>query len=497
MLLVVCVAALSLTQGQIHRIPLQKHKLSLASTGRSRPYLQTSANSGGVPLVNFLDAQYYGEIALGTPPQTFMVIFDTGSANLWVPSVHCALFNIACRLHKKYNAAHSATYKANGTEFEIQYGTGSLSGYISTDVLHWGGIKVLNQDFAEAINEPGLTFVAAKFDGILGMGFPTIAVTGAIPPFNNMLDQKLVAEPVFSFWLNRDPDAAVGGELVLGGMDPAHFVGQHTWVDVTREGYWQFDLGGIELGAHRMCEGGCAAIADTGTSLIAGPTVEIDAINRALGATSAVAAQCRQLVRDYLPQIIKAIDMMPLDQVCASIGLCSGRPASAAASEQVQISRRLLARGDELHTMRSQQQQQPDLNRAFSPMGDGVACEFCKTAVQYIKIALESNSTIDQIADAVGQLCDTLSFGGPAVVDCERLATLPSITLTVAGKAFPLTPDQYVLRMDAGGAEQCISGFMGLDVPVGPLWILGDIFLGAYHTVFDYGNLRVGFADAA
>lgn len=56
------------------------------------------------------------------------------------------------------------------------------------------------------------------------------------------MNQHLVNEKVFSFWLNQKSEEGEGGEIVFGGVDPKHFKGEHTYVPVTQKGYWQVCL---------------------------------------------------------------------------------------------------------------------------------------------------------------------------------------------------------------------------------------------------------------
>ncbi|ORX78652.1 Asp-domain-containing protein [Basidiobolus meristosporus CBS 931.73] len=324
----------------------------------------------GVPISNFMNAQYFGEVSIGTPAQTFKVVFDTGSSNLWVPSTHCT--SIACFFHTRFNSQQSSTYKANGTQFAIRYGSGSLEGIISNDVVRVGDVTIDRCDFGESVKEPGLAFAFGRFDGIMGMGYDTISVKGVVPPFYHMVDKRLIEKPIFSFWLNNAEAGDEGGELVLGGYNPSHYSGKIHWVPVTRKGYWEVELEAAAFGDDDIGLDPVGAAIDTGSSLLVVPSALAELINSLLGAKK--------------------------------------------------------------------------------------------------------------------------NFAGQYTLDCSKIPSLPSLTLTFGGKPFTLSADQYILKVQ----NQCVSGFMGMDIPApaGPLWIVGDVFLRAYYTIYDLGKHRVGFAKS-
>uniref|UniRef100_A0A8C6VKJ9 Peptidase A1 domain-containing protein n=1 Tax=Naja naja TaxID=35670 RepID=A0A8C6VKJ9_NAJNA len=324
-------------------------------------------------LHNYMNAQYYGEVSVGTPPQTFSVILDTGSADFWIPSKYC--MNEACLTHNQFKSFLSHSYQHGGRQFSLRYGTGHLMGICSKDVVQISNISIEAQDFGESLLEPGNTFVSAHFDGVLGLAYPNLSVMDAVPVFDNIMRQNLVEEPVFSFFLNRD-GTKDGGELIFGGIDHSLYHGPMYWIPVSRKMYWQIPLESVKIqGQIVACKNGCEAIVDSGTSLITGPLLDIKKLQAKIGAVP-------------------------------------------------------------------------------NPSG-----EF--------------------------------------LVDCRRLSSLPSISFTIGQKEFTLTPKQYIIKVCIQAF--CFSGFQSLDLIFneGPLWILGDVFMSGFYTVFDRGHDRVGFAKLA
>uniref|UniRef100_A0A8I3PE23 renin n=1 Tax=Canis lupus familiaris TaxID=9615 RepID=A0A8I3PE23_CANLF len=260
--------------------------------------LSSGNSTSPVVLTNYLDTQYYGEIGIGTPPQTFKVVFDTGSANLWVPSTRCSPLYTACEIHCLYDSSESSSYMENGTTFTIRYGSGKVKGFLSQDMVTVGGITV-TQMFGEVTELPLIPFMLAKFDGVLGMGFPAQAVGGVTPVFDHILSQGVLKEEVFSVYYSRNSHL-LGGEVVLGGSDPQYYQGNFHYVSISKTGSWQIKMKGVSVrSATLVCEEGCMVVVDTGASYISGPTSSLRLLMDTLGAqelsTNEYVVNCNQV----------------------------------------------------------------------------------------------------------------------------------------------------------------------------------------------------------
>jgi len=222
------------------------------------------------------------------------------------------------------------------------------------------------------VKEPGVAFVAAHFDGILGFGYPDISVNKMPPFFQAGLASGAIKDAKFAFYLEKS--GSTGGELTLGGVDSSKYSGSFTYTPVTIKGYWQFAMSKVSVGGSSFA-GETKAIADTGTSLLAIPTSSL-----------------KSLLTKFPSGVVK--------------------PLAA----------------------------------------------------------------------------------GEYTVDCSKVSSLPSLSFTISGKEFTLEGSEYVLSVSG----ECLLGITGIDVPAprGPLWIMGDVFLRKYYTVFDYGEDRLGFALA-
>uniref|UniRef100_A0A8C9NZE9 Gastricsin n=1 Tax=Spermophilus dauricus TaxID=99837 RepID=A0A8C9NZE9_SPEDA len=225
--------------------------------------------------MSYMDAAYFGEISIGTPPQNFLVLFDTGSSNLWVPSVYCQ--SQACTTHPRFNPSKSSTFSTNGQTFSTP-----LQCVFPPQVQ---SIQVPNQEFGLSETEPGTFFVYMQFDGIMGLAYPALSAGGATTALQGMLRVNALSSPMFSVYLSNQEGSEDGGAVIFGGVDESLYTGQIFWAPVTQELYWQISIQDIgEAPASGWCSQGCQAMVDTGTSLLVVPKKHLSSLLQTIGA---------------------------------------------------------------------------------------------------------------------------------------------------------------------------------------------------------------------
>jgi hypothetical protein len=278
-LVVVCLIALV----NAVSIPIKRDR-PLTKAIKDKDMIKLTKKFGDDPVIihDFMGLQFYGPISIGTPAQNFQVLWDSGSSNLWIAGITCPI--TSCFLHSRYDEKLSSTYKKNGTIFKIEYGSGPCSGYFSTDKVTVGTLSVPQQSFAEVTDASGLgaAYAIGKWDGIMGLAWPSISVEGQVPVFQNLVAANPGLKPEFAFYL---PDSAsVNGQLDLGGDNPAHYTGNLVTIPLTNETYWEGKLDSLELGSTTLVSN-VRFVADSGTSTLTAPTAVVTQIANLIGAT--------------------------------------------------------------------------------------------------------------------------------------------------------------------------------------------------------------------
>ncbi|KAL0093317.1 secreted aspartyl protease [Phycomyces blakesleeanus] len=250
--IILFIQASDASQSRILRFPIEKQPSSTySSSSSSSVHISGSTKSLLKRDSAFLfndGSEYIIKVSIGTPPQNFTVALDTGSSDLWIPSVDCA--KEECNL-SRFNPEKSSSFVDTNYPFQINYGLGSAQGYYAKDTVQIGDVVVEGQQFGLASTTKdiitnggtGSKHPPASLNvypnGILGLGYPGLTSAsgtglGSYDPFVfNLYKQDLIDEPVFSIFMSHLERSGWTGELLLGGVDHTRHKGELVYVPVS------------------------------------------------------------------------------------------------------------------------------------------------------------------------------------------------------------------------------------------------------------------------
>jgi len=280
---------------ELFRLPLQRQELAVSSgSAGGRPYYRSA---------------YYGTLMVGSPPQPFKAVFDTGSGHLVIPSMFCK--SETCKAHSRFSRKRSTTavdIDHDGTmvlpgqprdQITVSFGTGEVTGMFIDDVVCLGANTVGGYDStpegqASRLAQTGCTrmrfinalemsedpFKSFEFDGVLGLGLPGTAQTpefSLVNVFGNALEAAgpTTRAHIFAVFLGESEEQS---EITFGGWDDKHLADDDgvAWQTVLDPdlGHWTLHIQEIRVDDEvvSFCKGDCKAVVDTGTSLVSVPT---------------------------------------------------------------------------------------------------------------------------------------------------------------------------------------------------------------------------------
>jgi len=245
-----------------------------------------------VALEDKMNTAYFGPISIGSRRSKILVVFDTGSANVWAPIVTKQTKLEKNSIHRYFDPAKSCTARVLKEDFKIEYGSGKVQGKFIVDDVRIGSLTLKKFKFggASELDELRNYKFGMDFDGVFGLAFKSIMVgNGTRSGLDLLKATGQIKDRIVGFFLDWDAP----GSLTIGGIDKSKFTGPFHYTPVTRVGYWEIQLDAIKVGNAVLNADGVTvsqrAVVDTGTSLILGPAAEVALIAKRLGSPGMVA----------------------------------------------------------------------------------------------------------------------------------------------------------------------------------------------------------------
>ncbi|EIN12788.1 acid protease [Punctularia strigosozonata HHB-11173 SS5] len=239
---------------------------------------------------DFIDIAYYVNVTVGTPPQSFLVIADTGSSDFWLGAPG------SIGINNVFDPSSSSTYDPSTIPINLQYGEGFFNGYAGSDTVLVAGFTI-----PHAVVESGTVnssaFEFRQLSGIMGFAWQGLAASGSANFMEQLVGTNTLSEPVVSFHLGRGVDGIIadpnpfnstlksGSSITIGGTDTSTFTGDITHYAIVSEAHWVVQADGMSVG-NTLVSGtaGIQAMMDTGTSLVSMPDDAFTALASALHA---------------------------------------------------------------------------------------------------------------------------------------------------------------------------------------------------------------------